>query len=129
VRSDRSGYSGRSKNTAAGKISVVNRWLAHYDPDVAQTVAPYPERTLLDYLRELARDHGDTPALLFKGATMSYAEMEQHSNACAAALAAIGVRPGDRVALLLPNCPQFMVAQYGVWKAGGIVVALNPIYS
>src|SRR5687768_18435549 len=60
---------------------------------------------------------------------MSYAEMEQQSNACAAALAAIGVRPGDRVALLLPNCPQFMVAQYGIWKAGGIVVALNPIYS
>ncbi len=107
----------------------MNRWLAHYDPDVAQTVAPYPERTLLDYLRELARDHSGTPALLFKGATMSYAEMEQQSNACAAALAAIGVRPGDRVALLLPNCPQFMVAQYGVWKAGGIVVALNPIYS
>ena len=41
----------------------------------------------------------------------------------------IGVRPGDRIALLLPNCPQFMVAQFGIWKAGGIVVALNPIYS
>ena len=38
-------------------------------------------------------------------------------------------RPGDRVALLLPNCPQFLVAQFGIWKAGGIVVALNPIYS
>ena len=60
---------------------------------------------------QLARDHGDKPALLFKGASMSYAELEQQSDAFAAALAAIGVRPGDRVALLLPNCPQFMVAR------------------
>src|SRR5688572_30919056 len=60
---------------------------------------------------------------------MSYGELDEQSDAFAAALGSIGVRPGDRVALLLPNCPQFMVAQYGIWKAGGIVVALNPIYS
>ena len=41
----------------------------------------------------------------------------------------MGVRKGDRVALLLPNCPQFLVAEFGMWKAGGIVVALNPTYS
>jgi long-chain acyl-CoA synthetase len=60
---------------------------------------------------------------------MSYAELESQSDAFAAALASLGVRPGDRIALLLPNCPQFFVAQFGIWKAGGIVVALNPIYS
>jgi len=107
----------------------VNRWLAHYDADVAPTLAPYPDRTLLDYLSDLARDHGDKPALLFKGASMSFAELEKQSDAFAAALAAIGVGPGDRIALVLPNCPQFLVAQYGIWKAGAIVVALNPIYS
>jgi long-chain acyl-CoA synthetase len=107
----------------------VKRWLAHYDADVALTLAPYPDRTLLDYLGDLAHDHGESPALLFKGASMSYAALEKQSDAFAAALAAIGVAPGDRIALVLPNCPQFMVAQYGVWKAGGIVVALNPIYS
>ncbi len=60
---------------------------------------------------------------------MSYRQLEAESNAFAAALAALGVRPGDRVALLLPNCPQFFVAEFGIWKAGGIVVALNPTYS
>ena len=107
----------------------MNRWLAHYDPDVPRSITPYPDRTLLDYLRDLACDEPGRPALLFKGASLSYAELERQSGAFAAALAANGVRPGDRVALLLPNCPQFMVAQYGIWKAGGIVVALNPIYS
>jgi len=110
-------------------MTAVKRWLAKYDPDVAPSVAPYPDRTLLDYLADLARDRGDEPALLFKGASMSYAELESQSDACAAALAALGVRPGDRIALLLPNCPQFLVAEFGVWKAGGIVVALNPIYT
>jgi long-chain acyl-CoA synthetase len=107
----------------------VKPWLAHYDADVARTLAPYPDRTLLDYLADLARNQAGAPAVLFKGASMSYGELEWQSDAFAAALASIGVRPGDRIALLLPNCPQFMVAQYGIWKAGGIVVALNPIYS
>ena len=107
----------------------MKRWLTHYDADVAPTLVPYPDRTLLDYLADLARSERDAPALLFKGTSISYGELERQSDAFAAALASIGVRPGDRIALLLPNCPQFMVAQYGIWKAGGIVVALNPIYS
>ena len=107
----------------------MKRWLTHYDADVAPTLVPYPDRTLLDYLADLARSERDAPALLFKGASISYGDLERQSDAFAAALASIGVRPGDRIALLLPNCPQFMVAQYGIWKAGGIVVALNPIYS
>ncbi|HEV8396222.1 MAG TPA: long-chain fatty acid--CoA ligase [Vicinamibacterales bacterium] len=104
-------------------------WLAHYDSDVAPSLEPYPAKTLLDYLAALATDHGDKPALLFKGATVSYARLEAESDAFGAALAAMGVRKGDRVALLLPNCPQFLIAEFGVWKAGGIVVALNPTYS
>lgn len=105
------------------------RWLAHYDADVPPSLAPYPDRTLLDYLAELARDHGSRTAVLFKGAAVPYRRLARESDACAAALAALGVSPGDRVALLLPNCPQFLVAEFGIWKAGGIVVPLNPTYS
>jgi long-chain acyl-CoA synthetase len=105
------------------------RWLAHYDPDVPPSVAPYPDETLVDALSRLARIHGDRPALLFKGARLTYDELERQSDAFAAALAADGVKPGDCIALILPNCPQFFVAQFGVWKAGGVVVALNPTYS
>src|SRR5690348_1282351 len=104
-------------------------WLAHYDPDVPPSLAPYPEKTLLDYLDHLARTHGSSPALLFKGTRISFARLDAESTACAAAFAAMGVRKGDRVAILLPNCPQFLVAEFGAWKAGAIVVALNPIYS
>jgi len=107
----------------------VEPWIKQYDADVRPSLGPYPEKTLLDYLRALAAEHGNKPALLFKGATVSYARLEAESDAFGAALVAMGVRKGDRVALLLPNCPQFLVAEFGVWKAGGIVVALNPTYS
>ena len=104
-------------------------WIKQYDADVRPSLGPYPDKTLLDYLRALAAEHGNKPALLFKGATVSYGRLEAESDAFGAALVAMGVRKGDRVALLLPNCPQFLVAEFGVWKAGGIVVALNPTYS
>ena len=104
-------------------------WIKQYDADVRPSLGPYPDKTLLDYLRALAAEHGNKPALLFKGATVSYGRLEAESDAFGAALVAMGVRKGDRVALLLPNCPQFLVAEFGIWKAGGIVVALNPTYS
>jgi len=104
-------------------------WIRQYDSGVRPSLGPYPHKTLLDYLRALATEHGDKPALLFKGATVSYGRLEAESDAFGAALVAMGVRKGDRVALVLPNCPQFLVAEFGVWKAGGIVVALNPTYS
>ena len=104
-------------------------WLSHYDADVPTTLAPYPDRTLLDYLSDLARDHGGKPALLFKGSTVTYRELEAQSDAFAAALAGMGVKPGDRVALILPNAPQFFVCEFGAWKAGAIVVPVNPTYS
>ena len=104
-------------------------WLAHYDADVKPTLEPYPNNTLIDYLARLAREHGKRTALLFKGATVTYRQLEDESDAFAAALVALGVRKGDRVAVLLPNCPQFLIAEFGVWKAGAIVVALNPTYS
>jgi long-chain acyl-CoA synthetase len=107
----------------------VNPWFAHYDADVRRSLAPYPDKTLVDYLDQLAAQHGDRAAVLFKGTTMTYGQLAAESTAFAAALAALGVRKGDRVAIVLPNCPQFFVAEFGAWKAGAVVVALNPIYT
>ena len=104
-------------------------WIAHYDAGVPATLGPYPSRTLLDYVSDGARERPNHPALLFKGSTMTCAELEQASDACAAAFASLGVRRGDRVGLLLPNCPQFFVAELGAWKIGAIVAPLNPIYT
>ena len=103
-------------------------WLSHYDPGVPASLAPYPERTLLDYLAETARARPELAALVFKGTRISAARLEELSDAFAAALAGLGVRKGDRVALLLPNCPQFIIAELGAWKVGAIVAPLNPLY-
>jgi len=99
----------------------------HYDAGVPHTLQSYPEGTLLDVLSEAARERPDRPALLFKGAHISYGEMEQLSNVLAAALVAEGVEKGDRVALMLPNCPQFVIGQLAVWKAGAVVVPVSPL--
>jgi long-chain acyl-CoA synthetase len=104
-------------------------WLSHYDPDVPPSLAPYPDRTLVDELADAARALPKRPALLFKGATITYSELDRLSDACAAAFVALGVTRGDRIALLLPNCPQFSIAQFAAWKIGAIVAPLNPIYT
>ena len=104
-------------------------WLGHYDPGVAATLSPYPRRTLLDYVSESAMRAPAHPAILFKGAANSYRALEQLSDACAAAFAGLGIRRGDRVALLLPNCPQFIIAELAAWKVGAIVAPLNPLYA
>ena len=106
-----------------------DRWRAHYDPGVPRTLEPYPQRTLLDYLADNARDHPDGIALWYKGRTISWRELEDQANTAAVAFEAMGLKRGDRVALLLPNCPQFLIAEYGAWKVGAVACPLNPIYT
>ncbi len=104
-------------------------WLDHYDAGVPRTLAPYPEQTLLDLLAENARAHPAHPMTYLKGRVMTYAELDRLSDACGAAFAAVGVQPGDRVAIGLPNIPQFLIAEFGAWKAGAIVCPFNPTYT
>ncbi len=104
-------------------------WLQGYDEGVPTTLEPYPDRTLLDYLSETARKWPDRPALLFKGSKVTYGRLEKESDSLAAALVAIGVKPDDRVALCLPNCPQFLIAEFAAWKTGAIACPFNPTYS
>jgi long-chain acyl-CoA synthetase len=104
-------------------------WLASYDSGVPATLAPYPNRTILDFIADQVREYPKRPALLFKGSAISWAQLERDSDTFAAALSSLGVGRGDRVGLLLPNCPQFFVAELATWKLGGIVAPLNPIYT
>jgi long-chain acyl-CoA synthetase len=104
-------------------------WFQHYDKDVPHTLAPYPARTLLDVISESASQRPNHTALLFQGNAISYRELERLSTAFASALIGLGVKPGDRVALLLPNSPQMIVSLFGTWRAGGIIVPLNPLYT
>ncbi len=104
-------------------------WLKHYEPGMPHTLHPYPERTLLDVMSDTVRERPEHTALIFKGTRVSYARLEQLTNAFGAALVAQGVKKGDRVALLLPNSPQSIIAQLGVWKAGAIACPVNSLYT
>src|SRR5262249_35016446 len=108
---------------------VFSPWLAHYDADVRPTLGPYESRTLVDYLSDAARDCPGQAAVLFKGAALTYRQLDRLSNAGAAALRSLGVKRGDRVGLLLPNCPQFLIAEFAAWKVGAILAPLNPLYT
>ncbi|HYS61788.1 MAG TPA: AMP-binding protein, partial [Gemmatimonadales bacterium] len=104
-------------------------WLAHYDDGVPATLAPYPQQTLVDIVKATAAERPRHTAAIFKGARLSYGELNGLSDGFAAWLAAQGVVKGDRVALIMPNCPQVIIAQLGVWKAGAVAVPLNPLSS
>ena len=103
-------------------------WLAFYDAGVPPTLT-YPKMTLPDVLRQAAATHGTQDALLFFGHTLTFADLDRLTDRCAAGLQRIGVGRGTRVSLHLPNCPQFVIAYYGILKAGGIVVPHNPLYT
>lgn len=104
-------------------------WLGHYDKGVPPTLHPYPVCTLIDVVRKAAHQRPDHQALLFQGAHLSYKELDRLSDTFAAALVDQGILKGDLVALLLPNCPQFIIAELGVWKAGAIAALINPLYT
>jgi long-chain acyl-CoA synthetase len=94
-----------------------------YDPELKVQA-----RNPLQHLSQAVAQAGGRPAICYFNSTLSYQELDRMSDAFACALLGMGLRKGDRVALYLQNVPQFVVAQFGVWKAGGIVVPLNPMY-
>jgi long-chain acyl-CoA synthetase len=102
-------------------------WLAHYDKGVPQTIE-YPKAPLFYFLEEAARKYPDHACTIFKGAVISYKDMNALTDAMAAALVEMGVKKGDRVGTFMPNTPQFVIAYFGILKAGGVVVAVNPTY-
>lgn len=103
-------------------------WLAHYSPGVPADVE-VPNVTVPALLAEAARRWPDRVAVDFFGATTTYRELAAETAAAAEALAALGVGPGDRVALVLPNCRSHVVAFHAVASLGAIVVEHNPTYT
>lgn len=86
-------------------------------------------RILPDLLKQVVSRSADAPALDFMGRRWTYREVEKLSARCAAGLQAMGVAPGDRVCLCLPNTPYFVVAYFAVLRIGGVVVSMNPLYT
>ncbi len=112
-------------------------WLAHYDSGVSHSLVPYPRHALHQFLINAAEQHGNDVATLTSArlplvgrvaSTCTYREINTESDALAAALVDMGLQKGDRVAIILPNCAQFIITFYAILKAGGVVVAVNPTF-
>jgi len=104
-------------------------WLKHYDSPTPASLAPYPEIPFFHLLDESARRYPKRAITWFKGRSVSYARMQAETDNLAVALHNLGVRKGDRIGLLMPNTPDFILAFFGILKAGGIVVAANPLFT
>ena len=102
-------------------------WFRSWPADMPKTMH-YPDISLHEILKKTAREHSEKTAIIFRDREISYGQLDELSDKFAAALASLGVRKGDRVAVFLPNIPQFIIAYYGVLKAGGVVTAISPLH-
>ena len=103
-------------------------WVRHYQPGVPAEIELPTDSLVALYERSVA-EAGPAIALDFFGRTTTYADLGDQINRAAEGLRRLGVRAGDRVALILPNCPQHVVAFYAVLRLGAIVVEHNPLYT
>ena len=103
-------------------------WTSHYDPGVPAELE-YPDAALGELLDDAAESHPEATATIFFGRRRSYRGLHRDVVRFAAGLRALGVRPGDRVAIMLPNCPQFLIAFYATLRIGAVVVPCNPLYT
>jgi len=104
-------------------------WFRSYPPDVPHTLEPYPDISVFGMLEASARKYPQTTAIAWFGRKLSYGDLLAETERCSAALAALGVTKGDRVALIMPNCPQYVIAYYAIVRLGAIVVGNNPLYT
>jgi long-chain acyl-CoA synthetase len=102
-------------------------WLAHYDDGVPLEI-DIPELSLVDLFRDAVEEYGESIFTIYEGNELTYRQVDDPSDRVARFLLAQGLKKGDRVGILLPNTPAFVVSYYGILKAGGVVMALNPAY-
>jgi long-chain acyl-CoA synthetase len=111
-------------------------WTSKYDPGVPASLEPYPAIPLHAFLEQAAQRFPNQKAIIFQpshqgfaASSLTWKQVDDLANHLAAALIDRGVKKGDRVAIFMPNIPQFVITYYAILKAGGVVVATNPLYS
>lgn len=110
-------------------MGEMNRpWVSQYPPEIPKEIE-ISERSLQSFLKDVAEEFPEKVAIHFLGKKLTYKELYEQSLKLANYLSGLGVSKGDRVAIMLPNCPQAVIGYYGVLLAGGIVVQTNPLYT
>ena len=116
------------QNYRGGSLNKV--WLKRYPADVPAEISADRYTSLVELFEQAAKRYADQPAFLNMGQKMSYRQLEEKSRAFAAYLQQqLGLKAGDRVALMMPNLLQYPVALFGVLRAGMVVVNVNPLYT
>ena len=116
------------RTSPASKARVKYPWLAHYPPGI-DWHTQFKSEPLGDILDRSADNYGDRICTYFLGKTETYSEIRALANRAAKGLQTLGAGKGTKVALLLPNCPAFVVFYYGILKTGASVVNCNPLYT
>ena len=104
-------------------------WLSSYSPGVPADIDPSQYASLVQLMEESFRKNADRTAYSFMGKEVSYGQTDSLSNAFAAYLQGLGLAKGDRVAIMMPNVPQYPVAVAAILRAGLVVVNVNPLYT
>lgn len=102
-------------------------WLKFYDPRISEQVSIEYD-SLFDLLKQAANIHNEKPAMTFFGRSWSYKETRMISEWLAASFYRVGFKKGDRLAIMLPNCPHYIFSLFAVYRLGGIAVQVNPMY-
>lgn len=103
-------------------------WVQHYDPGVPHEIDP-PDRPVPWLLRQAAERAPEVTALTFFGRRFTYRALQEQAARLARALRDLGLRPGERLAIMLPNCPQLVLTYYAALHLGAVVVLMNPLFS
>ncbi len=102
------------------------QWLARYDAGMPSDITP-SFTDALTMFRDAVRRHADRPLIHYFDRTLAVGEVDRMTDALGAGLVSLGVKPGDRVAVYLQNIPQFVLAMIATWKAGAVMVSINPM--
>jgi long-chain acyl-CoA synthetase len=104
-------------------------WLRSYAANVPHSLEPYPVESVFAMLEASARRFPDRPALAWFGRRLTFKELLAEVETCSAMLAGLGVAKGDRVALIMPNSPPYVISYYACMRIGAVAVGNNPLYT
>ncbi len=118
----------RKAKAATASVYAQRPWLRHYDYWVPAT-ASVPRQPIFQALNFAAVQFHDRAATAFLGAELTFGELKKQADKLATALARLGIGPGDRVGVMLPNCPQYVISFFAITRLGAIVTNVNPVYT